>query len=57
MKLTTLCYPTWYQINKIPYDQMWEDDPLWLPGVLAGGNVNMRFYFDEQGGILKQESR
>ncbi|MDF1497682.1 MAG: 8-oxo-dGTP diphosphatase [Patescibacteria group bacterium] len=49
--------PAWYQIDKIPYDQMWEDDPIWLPGVLAGGKVNLRFYFNSDGKMLHHEDR
>ena len=44
--------PDWYPIDALPYDRMWEDDPYWLPGVLAGGKVNMRFEFDEEGGLI-----
>ena len=38
--------PLWTPIAAIPYDEMWEDDRLWLPGVLAGGRVDGRFIFD-----------
>jgi len=41
--------PDWYLIDDLPYDRMWEDDPIWLPGVLAGGRVSMRFEFKERG--------
>ena len=27
--------PQWYALANIPYEQMWSDDPLWLPQVLA----------------------
>lgn len=48
--------PHWFALNEIPFADMWEDDALWLPGVLAGGRVAMRFYFDDQGHLLRQES-
>lgn len=38
--------PEWFPIDALPFDRMWEDDPHWLPSVLAGGRVNMRFNFD-----------
>ncbi|KAF9210157.1 hypothetical protein BGZ49_003611 [Haplosporangium sp. Z 27] len=28
--------PQWFDIADIPYDQMWEDDRVWLPKVLEG---------------------
>jgi 8-oxo-dGTP diphosphatase len=44
--------PAWYPIQALPLDQMWEDDQYWLPGVLAGGRVSMRFEFTEQGQLI-----
>ena len=38
--------PLWTPIDAIPYDEMWADDRLWLPGVMAGGRVDGRFVFD-----------
>ena len=28
--------PLWYPISKMPFEQMWEDDYLWIPRMLAG---------------------
>ena len=39
--------PFWISIKDIPYDQMWEDDLLWLPHVIKGKKVIGRFIFDE----------
>lgn len=47
--------PAWYSLSELPLDNMWEDDALWLPAVLNGGQVNMRFYFDEQSKLVKHE--
>ncbi len=37
--------PQWYPADALPYDEMWEDDRLWLPMLLAGkrfeGNVQV----------------
>ncbi len=38
--------PLWFDIAEIPYDEMWADDRIWLPRVLAGGRVDGRFIFD-----------
>ncbi|MFZ6015525.1 MAG: 8-oxo-dGTP diphosphatase [Patescibacteria group bacterium] len=43
--------PAWFFLSEIPYHLMWEDDPIWLPGVVAGGKVSMRFIFNEAGNL------
>ncbi len=37
--------PLWFEHSKIPYEQMWADDRIWLPKVLAGDTVSGRFIF------------
>ncbi len=27
--------PEWFPVEKLPFEQMWADDPVWLPLVLA----------------------
>ena len=39
--------PFWVDINAIPYEGMWEDDPYWLPHVVTG--INFRGYFEFDG--------
>lgn len=38
--------PHWFALNEIPYDEMWEDDQLWLPLVLQGKPFSARYIFD-----------
>ncbi|SDQ38737.1 8-oxo-dGTP diphosphatase [Natronobacterium texcoconense] len=38
--------PEWFAVEDVPYDQMWEDDRLWLPGVLDGKTVVGEFSFE-----------
>jgi 8-oxo-dGTP diphosphatase len=38
--------PMWFSIDSIPYSEMWEDDPYWLPQVLAGETFDGWFEFD-----------
>ena len=33
---TAEALPCWYSTEALPYDQMWEDDRIWLPMLLAG---------------------
>lgn len=39
--------PLWFNIDDIPYEEMWADDRIWLPRVLRGERVDGRFLFDE----------
>ncbi len=39
--------PQWYNLDSIPYDDMWDDDRYWLPEVLNGKLITGNFVFDE----------
>jgi mutator protein MutT len=28
--------PQWFNVKQIPYEEMWADDPLWMPLMLSG---------------------
>jgi len=47
--------PKWFDINKIPYGQMWESDFFWLPKVLGGKIVEGNFLYNENQEILEHE--
>ena len=38
--------PQWYKVKDIPYDDMWQDDIVWLPQVLKGKKLDCRFTFN-----------
>jgi len=38
--------PLWFDFEAIPYEEMWADDVLWLPRLLAGEPVGGRFVFE-----------
>ena len=38
--------PLWCPVDDLPFDEMWEDDRLWLPHALAGRKVEGRYIFD-----------
>jgi 8-oxo-dGTP pyrophosphatase MutT (NUDIX family) len=44
--------PQWHPIEKLPFGEMWIDDPCWLPLVLAGKKIDGRFLFDRTGEIV-----
>ena len=38
----------WFDLDKIPYAKMWDDDRYWLPLLLNGTKFNARFFYDRQ---------
>lgn len=43
--------PKWFKRTDIPYDEMWADDPYWLPNILDGNLIEARFTLDEKNQI------
>jgi 8-oxo-dGTP diphosphatase len=43
---TAEAVPLWVPLDRIPYEQMWADDALWLPLLLGGRHFRGRFVFD-----------
>ena len=39
--------PLWTALDAIPYDEMWEDDRLWVPLVFEGVRFSGRYVFDD----------
>ncbi|MEM9493706.1 MAG: 8-oxo-dGTP diphosphatase [Myxococcota bacterium] len=40
--------PFWCGVDAVPYEQMWQDDQYWLPGVLEGRRFEGDFVFDDE---------
>jgi 8-oxo-dGTP diphosphatase len=38
--------PLWFPVEAMPFDEMWADDRLWFPLLLAGTRFTGRFLFD-----------
>ena len=38
--------PLWVALDEIPYEQMWEDDVIWLPMMIRGERFQGRWIFD-----------
>jgi len=38
--------PMWVALGEIPYEEMWEDDRLWVPLLLQGRRFSGRYVFD-----------
>ncbi len=45
--------PRWFAINQLPYDQMWSDDPHWLPKILEGKLLKAEFWLDQSDNVTK----
>lgn len=41
--------PKWHHVDSLPFENMWVDDPHWLPLVLQGHKLNASFIFNETG--------
>lgn len=37
--------PTWFSVDAIPFDRMWQDDVYWLPRILKGERIQAHFTF------------
>lgn len=48
--------PKWFDVKDLPWGQMWMDDRIWLPHVIAGRTVRGTFVM-ENGFITKCELR
>jgi len=46
--------PFWAEVDRLPYDSMWEDDRYWLPLALEGKQVTGYFIFDDRKMLSKK---
>lgn len=49
--------PEWFAFKDIPYQDMWDDDIIWLPRVLAGDTLRGEFTFDENDQMVSHNVR
>ena len=47
--------PKWFDVEDIPYGDMWDDDEFWLPQILADKKVFGEFTFDENDRLLTHD--
>lgn len=47
--------PKWFKLTKIPFDDMWPDDIVWLPQILKGHKLKASFTFDKDDDMLAAE--
>ena len=44
--------PCWFQVDKIPYSEMWPDDKHWFPLFLQGSKFSGYFKFEGHDNII-----
>ncbi len=49
-RVTAEAIPHWFPEDALPFEQMWDDDRIWLPRLLAGETLEGEFLF--RGGRL-----
>ena len=47
--------PQWFDINNLPWDDMWNDDPIWYPLFLDDKKFEANFLFDGQEKVIRHE--
>ncbi|MCO5143936.1 MAG: 8-oxo-dGTP diphosphatase [Oligoflexia bacterium] len=52
---TDECTAAWIKLSSIPYENMWEDDKLWIPQILKGEVIKKRYIFDADNSMLREE--
>jgi 8-oxo-dGTP diphosphatase len=54
-KETEEAAPRWFKLDKIPYDEMFPDDRIWMPLMLANKKFSGKFYFDKKHNLISHE--
>lgn len=49
--------PQWFDVDKIPYDQMWSDDKYWMPLFLENKKFRGEFLFGDYNKIVDYKLR
>jgi 8-oxo-dGTP diphosphatase/2-hydroxy-dATP diphosphatase len=47
--------PKWFDVNNLPWGDMWNDDPIWYPLFLDGKKFEANFLFDGQEKVIRHE--
>lgn len=47
--------PRWYAHDTLPFEEMWVDDPHWLPLALGGKKIRGAFHFSADGKEIRKQ--
>lgn len=45
--------PEWFEMDKIPYEQMWQADRDWLPIIFSGKKIKAKYTYEKEGGEVE----
>tara|TARA_Y100000310_G_scaffold1020_3_gene1461 strand:+ start:6208 stop:6690 length:483 start_codon:yes stop_codon:yes gene_type:complete len=48
--------PQWFRINEVPINNMWIDDPHWLPLAFEGKKIKANFVFGNKGAEVLEKN-
>lgn len=46
--------PSWYDLDDLPFDRMWDDDRYWLPRVLRGERIDATITYDDTCSVVAE---
>lgn len=49
--------PKWFDVEDIPYDQMWEDDKYWYHEMIKKKEISYKIYFDKNEKVVNIERK
>ncbi len=47
--------PQWFNIDNVPYNQMWDDDKLWYPHLFKRQPFRAEFWFGPEEKVIRHE--
>jgi 8-oxo-dGTP pyrophosphatase MutT (NUDIX family) len=47
--------PQWFDVGDLPWNDMWDDDPIWYPLFLEGKSFKGNFLFDGEEKVIRHE--
>jgi 8-oxo-dGTP diphosphatase len=51
---TAEAVPEWHPVEAVPYDEMWVDDRVWLPHLVAGETFRGEFVLTDDGEAMRR---
>ena len=54
-KETEEAAPKWFKLDRIPYEEMWPDDKIWMPMMLQGKKFTGVLHFDASNALVSHD--
>jgi len=49
--------PQWFEVEDLPFGEMWDDDISWFPFILEGDSIEAEFRFDKDNKVIDHTIR